>query len=70
MKTQYYKGTPEQLQSMLEEYLEIGYDAEIVDNELVVYYGKRPVKPKKQAHKDQKTEKWSKRERNFGYTRK
>jgi hypothetical protein len=68
MKTQRYTGTPEKLQDMLEEYLMIGYDAEIIENELIVYYGKRPVQQKSKPV-NEKTERWSKRERNFGYTR-
>lgn len=53
---------------MLDEYKTIGYKAEIVDDELLVYYGKMPRKQKK-VRVDEKAEKWSKRERNFGYTR-
>lgn len=71
MKALYYKTTPEKLQSMLEEYSMIGYDAEIIDEELVVYYGSRPRKSKKNKKEEKKkqAERWSKRERNFGYTR-
>jgi len=52
---------------LLQEYLDLGYDAEIDGDEIVVYYGKQ--QGKKKAHKQQQSEKWSKRERNFGYTR-
>lgn len=68
MKSQKISGTPEKLQQLLEEYRMIGYHAELVGEELVVYYGQVPKKSKKAKHND-KTEKWSKRERNFGYTR-
>jgi hypothetical protein len=53
---------------MLDEYKTIGYRAEIVDDELLVYYGKMPRKQKKVRDAEQ-AERWSKRERNFGYTR-
>lgn len=67
MKSQRISGSPEKLRELLEEYRSIGYDAELDGDELVVYYGKR--QSKKKGHKAQQSEKWSKRERNFGYTR-
>lgn len=53
---------------MLGEYKTIGYTAEIVDDELIVYYGKMPRKVKR-PRAQEKSEKWSKRERDYGYTR-
>jgi hypothetical protein len=66
MKTLEYSGSKWPIARMLDEYLTIGYDAKIVDDVLLVYYGKQPRKQKR-AVRDQ--EKWTKRERNFGYTR-
>lgn len=68
MKTMSYSGDRFPIDRLLEEFLMIGYEAEIVDNELLVYYGKQPRKTKKQVEQE-KAERWSKRERNFGYTR-
>lgn len=68
MKALHYKNNPEKLKMMLEEYLMIGYRAEILDDELVVYYGKQPRK-RKQTKAQLQQERWSKRERNFGYAR-
>lgn len=70
MKTQRFRATATRsLQDILEECQMIGYDAEIDGDEVVVYYGQRPKKAKKKAQQQQKPEQWSKRERNFGYTR-
>lgn len=70
MKTQRISGTPEKLEQLLEEYLMLGYFAEMDGEELVVYYGQPQKKSKKKNNKQgQKDERWSKRERNFGYTR-
>jgi hypothetical protein len=69
VKSLYYKGTPEKLKQWLEEYKMSGYDAKIVGDELIVYLGKPPRKQKKKAEANVKTEKWKKREREFGYTR-
>lgn len=68
MKKMYYKASPDILSRLLEECHMIGYDAEIVDDEIIIYYGKQPRKTKKQVEQE-KAERWSKRERNFGYTR-
>lgn len=67
MKTLKYKGSRYPIARMLDEYKTIGYRAEIIDDELFVYYGKQARKYK--TRRDEKAEKWSKRERNFGYTR-
>lgn len=67
MKTLKYSGNRYPIVRMLDEYKSIGYKAEIVDDELLVYYGKMPRKQKKV--RDDKSEKWTKRERDFGYTR-
>lgn len=67
MKTLVYTGDKFPIKRMLEEYLMIGYQAKIVDDNLLVYYGKQPRKPKKARRED--NDRWSKRERNFGYTR-
>lgn len=68
MKTQRFRATPHStLQDVLEECRMLGYDAELDGDEVVVYYGKRPKKTKKSKVQDQ--DRWSKRERNFGYTR-
>jgi hypothetical protein len=69
MKAMRYQGSREKLVSMRDEYKMIGYDAEIVDNELLVYYGKRPRKLTKKQQQAAKAERWTKRERSFGYTR-
>lgn len=69
MKTQRISASPEKLKALLEEYRMIGYDAEIDGEELVVYYGKRAKKSKKKPVRQKSDEHWSKRERNFGYTR-
>jgi hypothetical protein len=69
VKSMYYKGTPEKLKQLAEEYRMSEYDCEIVNGELRVHYGKRPRKQKKRADANVKTEKWKKREREFGYTR-
>lgn len=69
MKTQRFRATPHStLQEVLEEVRMLGYDAEIDGDEVVVYYGKQIKKSKKQQKQEQ-TDRWSKRERNFGYTR-
>ena len=68
MKALRYNFDPAVLKRMMEEYHTIGYQAEIVDDELIVYYGKQVRKTKKQVAAE-KAERWSKRERNFGYTR-
>lgn len=67
MKATRVRGTPEKLQQLLEEATMSGYQAEIDGDELVVYYG---VQPKKKGKpRKENNERWSKRERNFGYTR-
>lgn len=68
MKTMRYKGTPELLARWMEEYQMSGYDCYLDGDEIVIYYGKQPRKTKKQVEQE-KAERWSKRERNFGYTR-
>lgn len=68
MKTQRISAAPEKLQQLLEEYIMLGYHAEIDGDELVVYYGVQQ-KGKKTGKEKQQAERWSKRERNFGYTR-
>lgn len=68
-KNLYYKGDPEWLKRTQEEYEMIGFHTEIIDGELIVHSGQPPKKSKKQAKADAKAEKWSKRERNFGYAR-
>lgn len=69
MKTQRFKATQHStLQEVLEECLMLGRDAEIDGDEVVVYLNPRTKKNKK-PKRDDKAEKWSKRERNFGYTR-
>lgn len=68
MKKQYYKGSPDLLARLLEEATMLGYEAEIVGDELVTYYGKQHRKSKKEVEQE-KAERWSKRERNYGYTR-
>lgn len=69
MKTQRFKATAHStLQEVLEECLMLGRDAEIDGDEVVVYLNPRAKKGKK-PKRDDKAEKWSKRERNFGYTR-
>lgn len=68
MKSKRIKASPEKLQDLLEEYQMLGIDAEIDGDELVVYYGVRQKKSKKPKNQAQ-AERWSKRERNFGYTR-
>lgn len=67
MKTQRITGSPEKLESLLEEFLMSGYFAELDGDELVVYYDQEAKK--KKVKSTEKTKKWSKRERNFGYTR-
>lgn len=64
MRTQRFRVKP----GMLEELLDLGYDAELDGDEVVVYLKTRSKKSKK-PKKGDKAEKWSKRERNFGYTR-
>jgi len=64
MNTQRFRVKP----GMLEELLDLGYDAELDGDEIVVYLKAR-VKKGKKPKRDDKAEKWSKRERNFGYTR-
>lgn len=68
MKTLRYSSDRYPIVRMLEEYRTIGFKAEIVDDELLVYYGKVARKSKKQVEQE-KAERWSKRERNYGYTR-
>ena len=68
MKTLRYHRNRYPIDRLLEEYLMSGYQAKIVDDELIVYYGKQPRKTKKQVAQE-KAERWSKRERNYGYTR-
>lgn len=69
MKTQRFRATPgRSLEEILEESLMLGYDAELDGDEVVVYLNPRAKKGKK-PKRDDKAEKWSKRERNFGYTR-
>ncbi len=67
MKVQRVVVDADKRQGVLEEYQMIGFYAEIVDNEIWVYPSK-PAKAKKKPV-DDKSERWSKRERNFGYTR-
>lgn len=70
MKTQRFGATPgRSLETILEECLMLGYDAELDGDEVVVYYGRQQKKTKRKPPQT-KTEKWSKRERNYGYTRK
>jgi hypothetical protein len=68
MKSQRVKGTPEKLQDLMDEAHMLGYDAELDGDELVIYYGQAPRKQHK-PKVDKKPDQWSKRERNFGYTR-
>jgi len=68
VKTQRIAGSPDKLVELMEEYLSIGYSAELDGDELVVYYGQAPKRQHKPKGND-KPEKWSKRERNFGFTR-
>jgi len=68
MKNLYYKGTPEHLESLAAEYKDAGFDTEINDGELTVFATKQHKRTKKQQRQEQ-AERWSKRERNFGYTR-
>jgi len=69
MKNLYYKGTPEHLESLAAEYNDAGFETEIVEGELTVFAGKRPQPAKKKRQPKDDPERWSKRERNFGYTR-
>lgn len=70
MKTQRFRATKARsLEVILEECLMLGYDAEIDGDEVVVYYGQRQKRSKHKPQQTGKVEKWSKRERNFGYTR-
>ena len=64
-----YTGEEATLKRMLEEYRMIGYEAEIKDGELIVYLARQSKKAKKAAKAAAQPEKWSKREREFGYTR-
>jgi hypothetical protein len=66
VKSQHINGSPETLKRLLEEYTMIGYNAEIIGDELIVHMTP-PVKPRREHAKD--GERWSKRERNFGFTR-
>lgn len=70
MKNLYYKGDPEWLKSIQEEYEMSGHHTDIIDGELIVYAGAPPKKQSKKEKKKQQAERWSKRERNFGYARK
>jgi hypothetical protein len=65
----YYKGTDEHLKSLAAEYIDSGFDTEIVEGELTVFAGKRPVQTKKKGKGNEQSDRWSKRERNFGYAR-
>jgi len=71
MNTQRFRVKP----GMLEEFLDLGYDAELDGDEVVVYLKPRSKKDKshKKANKIKaeagQKDRWSKRERNFGYTR-
>jgi hypothetical protein len=70
MKTQRFRATEHStLEEVLEEVQQLGYDAEIDGDEVVVYLNPRQRKSKRKPQQTGKAEKWSKRERNFGYTR-
>lgn len=76
MKTQRFRATKgRSLEDILEECQMLGYDAELDGDEVVVYLNPRSKKDKghKKANKIKseagQREHWSKRERNFGYTR-
>jgi len=68
-KNLYYKGTDEHLRTLAEEYNDAGFDTEIVEGELTVFAGKRPQPTKKKGKGNEQSDRWSKRERNFGYAR-
>lgn len=68
MKTQHIKVSPDKLAGLLDEYLMSGYNAEIDGDEIVIHPPKARPKAKKPVGSP-KVERWSKRERNFGYTR-
>lgn len=69
MKSQRFRATPHStLQEVLEEVRSLGYDAEIEGDEVVVYLNPRNSKKAKKGQR-QDQDRWSKRERNFGYTR-
>ena len=68
MKDQRIRVSEDKREDLLEEFITQGYHAAIVGEDVVVY-GERPKPKPKKPTEPVKVERWSKRERNFGWTR-